>query len=129
MVKTNHNILGKNEITFREGQVAFVSEPGLYALIMNSSTKFATMFQELVLETILPSIRRYGSYQAEMRLTETMAQLAIRDQSYEEECDKKMVKENHRKIVRKYFFLWLKKPVNVKFFRFYKNVFLRIKRI
>ena len=95
MVKTNHNILGKNEITFREGQVAFVSEPGLYALIMNSSTKFATMFQELVLETILPSIRRYGSYQAEMRLTETMAQLAIRDQSYER-AEKRAEEERQR---------------------------------
>jgi hypothetical protein len=53
------------------------------------------MFQELVLETILPSIRRYGSYQAEMRLTETMAQLAIRDQSYER-AEKKRIRAEKR---------------------------------
>ena len=81
-----HNSLGSFEpLTYHDGKVIYVNEPGLYSLIMNSSTKFATMFQELVFETILPSIRQYGSYQAEMRLTETMAQLAIRDRSYEEE--------------------------------------------
>ena len=72
-------------LSFNDGKVIYVNEPGLYALIMNSKTPFATSFQELVFETILPSIRQYGSYQAEMRLTETMAQLAIRDRSYEEE--------------------------------------------
>jgi prophage antirepressor-like protein len=51
--------LGKSLITFREGQTVYISESGLYSLIMNSKTKFATTFQELVLETILPSIREY----------------------------------------------------------------------
>ena len=83
-------------LTFREGMAIYVNEPGLYALIMNSKTPFATTFQELVLETVLPSIRRYGSYQAEMRLTETMAQLAIRDQSYEEECEARQRAEEER---------------------------------
>ena len=76
------NSLGSNEpSTYHDGKVIYVNEPGLYALIMNSKTPFATSFQELVLETILPSIRRYGSYQAEARLFETMARLAIRDKS------------------------------------------------
>ena len=82
-------------LTFREGMAIYVNEPGLYALIMNSKTPFATSFQELVLETILPSIRKYGSYQAEMRLTETMAQLAIRDQSYER-AEKKRIRAEKR---------------------------------
>ena len=87
-VESTPNSLGSFEpLTYHDGKVIYVNEPGLYALIMNSKTPFATSFQELVLETILPSIRRYGSYQAEMRLTKTMAQLAIRDQSYEEECE------------------------------------------
>jgi hypothetical protein len=36
----NHNQkLGKNQITFREGQMIYVSEPGLYSLI-NGSQNF-----------------------------------------------------------------------------------------
>lgn len=45
MVICSHNILGKDKITFREGQTIYVSEPGLYALIMNSKTMFASIFQ------------------------------------------------------------------------------------
>ena len=75
--------LGKSEITFREGQTVYISEPGLYSLIMNSKTKFATTFQELVLETILPSIREYGSFQMEQQLVEKMNQLSIKEKSEE----------------------------------------------
>ena len=82
-VNYDHN-LGKKEITFREGQVVYVSEPGLYSLIMGSKTPFALAFQELVYETILPSIREYGSYQVETRLSHVMEQLAIKEKSEED---------------------------------------------
>lgn len=75
--------LGKSEIMFREGQTVYISEPGLYSLIMNSKTKFATTFQELVLETILPSIREYGSFQIEQQLVQKMNQLSIKEKSEE----------------------------------------------
>lgn len=71
MVKIN-NTLGKNNSSFREGQMIYISEPGLYSLIMNSKTSISIMFQELVYETILPSIRKYGSYQVESQLSLAM---------------------------------------------------------
>lgn len=86
----NHNQkLGKNQITFREGQMVYVSEPGLYSLIMNSKTMFATMFQELVYETILPNIREYGSYQVENELSQAMARLAITEGELKNEVEQR----------------------------------------
>jgi prophage antirepressor-like protein len=84
MVKEHHNFLGKTEISHREGQAIYISEAGLYSLIMNSKTAFATIFQELVYETILPSIREFGSFQIESQLANAVAQLTIKDK-YEEE--------------------------------------------
>ena len=40
----------------------FISEPGLYSLVMKSKKKEAEKFQDYVFETILPSIRKTGSY-------------------------------------------------------------------
>jgi prophage antirepressor-like protein len=80
MVKIVH-VLGKQLFSFREGQMIYISEPGLYSLIMNSKTSISIMFQELVYETILPSIRKYGSYQVESQLSLAMEQL----ESFEEE--------------------------------------------
>lgn len=82
MIKDNH-YLGKKEITFTECQIIYISEPGIYSLIMNSKTTFANMFQELVYETILPSIREYGLFQVENELSLTMAKLAIKDNEVE----------------------------------------------
>lgn len=82
MVIYDH-VLGKPEIKFREGQVVYISEPGLYSLIMNSKTSFAVAFRELVYEIILPSIREYGLYQMEVQLSQTMEQLVIKEK-YEE---------------------------------------------
>jgi prophage antirepressor-like protein len=95
MVISNHT-LGKENFSYREGQTIFVSETGLYSLILSSQAPFAKEFKKLVCKTILPSIRKYGSFQAEMRLTETMAQLAISDQSYEEECEARREAEQER---------------------------------
>ena len=83
VVESDHT-LGKNQYSFREGQIIYINETGLYSLILSSKAPFAKEFRKLVCKIILPSIRRYGSYQAEARLSETMAQLAIRDKSNEE---------------------------------------------
>jgi prophage antirepressor-like protein len=82
----NPNLLGKTNlnITHNEGQVPFISESGLYNLIMHSNAPFAKEFQKLVCKTILPNIRKYGSYQVESQLSQAMEQLAIKDNEIEE---------------------------------------------
>jgi hypothetical protein len=46
----------------------YVSEPGLYSLIMKSRTSFAETFQDFVYEQILPSIRKKGKFQLEQTI-------------------------------------------------------------
>ena len=41
----------------------FISEPGLYSLIMHSKMKKAEKFQDWVYEKVLPSIRKTGKYE------------------------------------------------------------------
>jgi prophage antirepressor-like protein len=41
----------------------FISEPGLYSLIMHSKMKKAEDFQDWVVEDVLPSIRKTGKYE------------------------------------------------------------------
>lgn len=66
------SVLGKSTITFRESQTVYISESGLYCLIMNSKTAAAKKFQELVYETILPSIRAHGYYMVERELKQAL---------------------------------------------------------
>jgi prophage antirepressor-like protein len=61
--ETHTTSLGSNEpLTYNEGKAVYINEPGLYSLIMHSKAPFAEEFQDMVYETILPSIRKYGSY-------------------------------------------------------------------
>ena len=54
--------------SYNDGKTVYVSEPGLYALIMKSRTSFAETFQDFVYEQILPSIRKRGRFQLEQQL-------------------------------------------------------------
>jgi prophage antirepressor-like protein len=54
--------------SYNEGKSVYVSEPGLYSLIMNSKTSFAETFQDFVYEQILPSIRKKGRFQLEQTI-------------------------------------------------------------
>ena len=47
----------------------FISEPGLYSLIMHSKMKLANDFQDWVFETVLPSIRKTGKYEIQHKCT------------------------------------------------------------
>jgi prophage antirepressor-like protein len=47
----------------------FISEPGLYQLIMRSSLPAAEKFQDWVFEEVLPSIRETGSYTHQRAIT------------------------------------------------------------
>ena len=48
----------------------FISEPGLYELIMKSNLPTAAVFQNWVYEQVLPSIRQTGHYTGQMPLAE-----------------------------------------------------------
>lgn len=48
----------------------FISEPGLYELIMRSTLPAAIPFQNWVYEQVLPSIRQTGTYTGQMPLAE-----------------------------------------------------------
>ena len=50
-----------------EAAQIFISESGLYSLIMRSSKKEAKLFQRWVTNDVLPSIRRTGQYTAPMQ--------------------------------------------------------------
>lgn len=47
MVESNHT-LGKENYSYRDGQSIFVSETGLYSLILSSQAPFAKEFKRLV---------------------------------------------------------------------------------
>ncbi len=53
----------------------YISEPGLYSLIMRSKMKEAEDFQDWVVETVLPEIRAKGSYQS--RKPQTKLQICL----------------------------------------------------
>ena len=85
------NFLGSSHlenISYHEGKAVYINEPGLYSLIMHSKAKFAEAFQDLVYETILPSIRKYGSYTLEKKFEE---KLNLKDKVLEEK-DKELVR-------------------------------------
>lgn len=81
------------KITFNEGKAVYISEPGLYSLIMHSKAPFAEAFQDIVYEIILPSIRKYGSYQIEQQLNESIEKLAIKDKELESEKQKSFLEK------------------------------------
>jgi prophage antirepressor-like protein len=84
MINVNH-ILGKNNYSYRERQTVFVSEAGLYSLILASQASFAKEFRKLVCKIILPSIRKFGSYQAELQLAQAMEQLVLKDNQLQQD--------------------------------------------
>jgi prophage antirepressor-like protein len=53
----------------------YISEPGLYSLIMRSKMKEAEDFQDWVVETVLPEIRAQGSYNT--RRPQTKLQISL----------------------------------------------------
>ncbi|MGL5355070.1 MAG: BRO family protein, partial [Cetobacterium sp.] len=76
------NSLGSNNLknlTYHSGKAVYISEAGLYSLIMRSKVPFAEAFQDLVVEVILPSIRKRGKFQIEKQLSFTTEQLRIKE--------------------------------------------------
>lgn len=88
--ETSAHPLGSNNLknlTYHSGKAVYISEAGLYSLIMRSKVPFAEAFQDLVCETILPSIRKHGSYQVEQQLNTAMEQLQQEKQRAEDAED------------------------------------------
>jgi prophage antirepressor-like protein len=48
--------------TNRAGLTNYVSEPGFYEMVFKSKTEIAEIFQDWIIETVLPSIRKDGGY-------------------------------------------------------------------
>ncbi|MDV3002447.1 MAG: hypothetical protein N5P05_004102 (plasmid) [Chroococcopsis gigantea SAG 12.99] len=57
-------------------QPIFISEAGLYQLILRSNLPKAEPFQEWIVEEVLPSIRKTGSYSPNLTPTEILAAVA-----------------------------------------------------
>lgn len=90
------SMLGKYHkiLSFNDGRAVYVSEAGLYNLILSSQAPFAKEFRKLVCKVILPSIRKHGSYHIEQQLNESMEQLAIKN----DELQKEKVKSEQEKL-------------------------------
>jgi prophage antirepressor-like protein len=99
------NSLGSNNLenlTYHSGKAVYISEAGLYSLIMRSKVPFAEAFQDLVFEVILPSIRKHGKFQMEQRFMEQLrikeAQLELAE--HEKELEKVAKEKAERKALR-----------------------------
>lgn len=103
--------LDHKNLTYNQGKAIYINESGLYSLILSSQAPFAKEFKRLVCKIILPSIRKYGLYQVESQLTQTMEQLAIKEKSEqqallavevakatEEELKEKLIKAERKAI-------------------------------
>lgn len=89
MVESNHT-LGKENYSYRDGQSIFVSETGLYSLILSSQAPFAKEFKRysLVFENMV-RIKLNLNYQ-----------LAIKEKSEEQEDLKNKLVKAERKAIR-----------------------------
>jgi hypothetical protein len=80
------NLLGQNNLTtdYHQGRTVYISEPGLYSLIMTSKTPFAKAFQYLVLVYILPTLRKHGHVNMEEIRKQYERDLERKDQELQE---------------------------------------------
>lgn len=88
--------LGKvyTSLTYNDGKAVYVSEAGLYSLILSSKAPFAKEFRRLVTREILPSIRKYGSYSLNQ-------QLMLKDKQIEDELLKRKAVDQELDLAQK----------------------------
>ena len=70
--------LGRNQ------EASFITEGDLYRLIMKSKLPSAEKFEAWVMDEVLPTIHRTGSYQKPMTISEQIQLLALGSQDHEE---------------------------------------------
>ena len=71
-------------LSHNDGRAVYISEPGLYSLIMRSRAAFAETFQDFVYEQILPSIRKRGRFELEQQIEHKNQTIALKDDKIEE---------------------------------------------
>lgn len=74
--------LGRNQ------EASFITEGDLYRLIMKSKLPSAEKFEAWVMNEVLPTIRKTGSYQKPMTIAEQIQLLALGNQNHEERIEK-----------------------------------------
>lgn len=74
--------LGRNQ------EASFITEGDLYRLIMKSKLPSAEKFESWVMDEVLPTIRKTGSYQKPMTTAEQIQLLALGNQDHEERIEK-----------------------------------------
>lgn len=74
--------LGRNQ------EASFITEGDLYRLIMKSKLPSAEKFEAWVMDEVLPTIRKTGSYQKPMTIAEQIQLLALGNQNREERIEK-----------------------------------------
>lgn len=96
-----NSMLGKyyEKLSYHDGKAVYVSEAGLYDLIMSSQAPFAKEFRKLVCKVILPSIRKYGSYSLEKEFQE---KLQIKDNELQQAVQAQQKAERKALNIRKF---------------------------
>lgn len=72
----------------RKQEASFITEGDLYRLIMKSKLPSAEKFESWVMDEVLPTIRKTGSYQKPMTVAEQIQLLAQGNQDHEERIEK-----------------------------------------
>ena len=68
--------------------MSYINEGDLYRLIMKSKLPSAEEFEAWVMDEVLPTIRKTGSYQKPMTIAEQIQLLALGNQNHEERIEK-----------------------------------------
>ena len=68
--------------------MSYINEGDLYRLIMKSKLPSAEKFEAWVMDEVLPTIRKTGSYQKPMTISEQIQLLALGNQNHEERIEK-----------------------------------------
>ncbi|MDF1879559.1 phage antirepressor KilAC domain-containing protein [Sulfurimonas sp. SAG-AH-194-C20] len=108
--RVNAGSMGGSDSLPLQKQTIIIKEAGLYSLIMRSKLKEAEEFQDWVIEDVLPSIRKTGSYSAKQNvpaLPQTFAEALLLAGRLEEEKEKALalVGEKEKVIEKKDNFL------------------------
>ena len=65
--KSLKNIDTNQEINKQKPDTIYITESGLYKLLIRSKMKIAEKFQEWLVENVLPKLRQYGKYEVDIK--------------------------------------------------------------
>ena len=82
---------------YHDGKAVYISESGLYSLILSSHAPFAKEFKRYVTKIILPSIRKYGSFHLESRLAIISEELMLKEKALAEK--EAIIKDQSKRVL------------------------------